>query len=65
MKKVYWLTLIPLLCILSGVFFANRVTPYVFALPFFIFWYVMCLLLTSVVVAIIYKFDPVNEESYD
>jgi hypothetical protein len=62
MKPIYYLSLIPVLGIVGGVFVANRVTPYVFELPFFIFWYVCCLLLTSGVVALIYKWDPANRE---
>jgi hypothetical protein len=60
MKPIYYLSLIPVLGVVGGVFVANRVTPYVIGLPFFIFWYVCCLLLTSGVVALIYKWDPAN-----
>lgn len=62
MKLVYLLALIPFIGILGGVSFANHVHPYVLGLPFLMFWIVMWVVLCSVVMAVIYAFDPANRE---
>ncbi|WP_273843238.1 DUF3311 domain-containing protein [Rubrobacter calidifluminis] len=62
MKPVYLLGVIPFLGILGGIFFANRVEPFVFGMPFILFWIVLWVVLTSVVMAIIYRLDPRNRE---
>jgi len=41
---------------------ANRIEPYVFGLPFLLFWIVLWMVLSSVIMTIIYKFDPDNKE---
>jgi hypothetical protein len=42
---------------LGGVPFANRVEPYVFGLPFLLFWIVAWVLITSAVMGLIYALD--------
>lgn len=59
---VRWLTLLPLVLIFIGVGFANRVEPYVLGMPFLFFYVVLCVVLTSLTMAIVYYFDPVNKE---
>jgi Protein of unknown function (DUF3311) len=59
---VRWLGVVPFLCILVGVVFANRVTPLILGFPFLLAWLIFCVLLTSAVMAIIYHFDPANRE---
>ncbi len=51
------LALVPVLAILAGVPFANRVEPYVFGLPFLLAWILGCVLLTSAVLALIDAID--------
>jgi hypothetical protein len=63
MKRIRWLMLLPFLGILGGIPFANRVTPYILGLPFILFWIVAWVIITSIIMAIVYRFDPkVKEE---
>jgi hypothetical protein len=62
MRPVYLLGLLPFLGFFVGIFFANRVEPYVLGLPFVMFWIAMWVVLTSVIMGIIYKLDPINRE---
>ncbi len=58
-----WLALVPPLAILAGVPFANRVHRYVLGLPFLLFWIVVCVLLTSAVLALIEARDRRRADS--
>jgi hypothetical protein len=42
---------------LGGVPLANRVEPYVFGLPFLLFWIVLWVVITSLVMGIVYSLD--------
>ena len=42
---------------LGGVPFANRVEPYVLGLPFLLFWIVLWVVMTSVVMGVVYALD--------
>ena len=59
---MYLLAALPFFGILGGIVFANRVEPYVLGLPFILFWIVLWVLLTSGIMAIIYRIDPANRE---
>jgi Protein of unknown function (DUF3311) len=65
MKPIYLLALIPIIAIFGGVFWANSIEPYILGMPLFFFWNAAWLLLTSLIVFIIYKFDPANKGSED
>jgi len=52
-----WLAAIPGLLILLGVPFANRVHARVLGMPFLLAWIVGCVLLTSIVMAIVDRLD--------
>lgn len=65
MKTIYLLGVLPFLGFFVGVFFANRVEPYVLGLPFIMFWIAMWVVLTSVIMGIIYKLDPISREGDD
>jgi hypothetical protein len=56
------LAALPFIGILGGVGFANRVEPYVIGLPFFLFYIVLWIILTGVIMGIVYKIDPKNKE---
>lgn len=60
MQHVRWLAALPFLGMLIGPFFLNRVEPYILGLPFLLAWLVLCVIATSVVMAIIYATDPQN-----
>lgn len=52
-----WLATLPGLLILLGVPFANRVHARVLGMPFLLAWIVGCVLLTSVVMALVGRWD--------
>ncbi|QUQ71484.1 DUF3311 domain-containing protein [Kutzneria sp. CA-103260] len=60
MRLRHLLAALPVLGMLGGAFFADRTEPYVLGLPFILFWMVACVVLTTVVLAVIYKLDPAN-----
>jgi pilus assembly protein TadC len=62
MKIHQLLALIPFIGLLGGVPFANKVTPYVFGMPFVLFYIVLWVVLTSGIMAIVFKLDPSNKE---
>ena len=62
MKLIYVLAALPFLGILGGIFFANRVEPFVLGMPFILFWIVLWVVLTSGIMAAVYYLDPANKE---
>lgn len=60
MGAIRCLAVLPFLGILVGVPFFNRVEPLIFGLPLLLAWVVLWILLTAVIMAIIYWFDPAN-----
>jgi hypothetical protein len=56
------LAALPFIGILGGVGFANRVEPYVAGMPFFLFYTVLWIILTGIIMGIVYKIDPKNKE---
>jgi uncharacterized membrane protein len=59
------LAVLPVIGIVLGIVFANRVEPLVLGMPFALAWIVLWVLLTSVVMAIVYRFDPANRNDSD
>lgn len=57
MRSVHSLVLLPVLSVLVGPFFLNRVTPYIFGMPFLLAWLSLALVMTSIVMAVIYYSD--------
>lgn len=55
------LATLPFIGMLVLVPFVNRVEPYVFDLPFLLFWIVVWVVLTSVCMTVIYFTDPANK----
>ncbi|MED1793360.1 DUF3311 domain-containing protein [Brevibacillus nitrificans] len=62
MKAYYLLGVLPFLAILVGTGFVNKVEPYVFGLPFLMFWFFFWTVMTAVIMGIIYKLDPINKQ---
>jgi cation transporter-like permease len=62
MKLHQLLAIIPFIGLLGGVPFANKVTPYVFGMPFVLFYIVLWVVITSAIMAIVFKMDPSNKE---
>jgi hypothetical protein len=57
MRLTHALSGLPFVGILAGIFFANRVEPYVLGLPFALFWVTLWVLLTAVIMAVVYRLD--------
>ncbi|GEL04620.1 DUF3311 domain-containing protein [Rummeliibacillus sp. G93] len=62
MKLHHFLALIPFVGLLGGIPFANKVTPYVFGMPFLLFYVVLWVVLSSGIMAIVFKLDPENKK---
>lgn len=62
MKYIKLLLIIPFVGMILCLPLANRIEPYVLGLPFLLFWIVLWMVLSSIIMAIIYKFDPDNKE---
>jgi pilus assembly protein TadC len=60
LKFIGILAIIPFIGFLGGVPFVNKVNPYVLGMPFFLFWIVLWVVITSGIMAIIFKLDPRN-----
>ena len=60
MHLVKWLALLPFAGMLGGAFVLNRVTPLVLGLPLLLAWLVLCVVLTSAIMGVIYLCDPAN-----
>lgn len=65
MRLHRWLALLPVLHALAGVTVANRVTPFVLGLPFFMAWTIAGMLLAAGVMAAIYRLDPANHSGHE
>jgi hypothetical protein len=59
-RGVYLLAALPFIGLLGGIPFANRVTPFVLGLPFILFWIVLWVVISSVIMWVIYAMDPRN-----
>jgi uncharacterized membrane protein YfcA len=62
LKSVYLLGVIPFIGILVGSVFASRVDAIVLGMPFLLFWHTLWLVISSALLLIIYKLDPINKE---
>jgi hypothetical protein len=54
------LAALPFVGILLGIPFVNRVEPLVLGMPFVLGWIVAWVVLSSIIMAIIYRLDPSN-----
>jgi hypothetical protein len=63
MRRYRWLALVPAIAMLGGVPFANRVEPYVLGLPFLLFWIVLWVVLTSVIMWCILVLDRARDRA--
>lgn len=62
MKWIKLLALLPFIGVLGGAFYANRVTPFIFGMPFLLFNTVAWLIIESGIMWLIYHFDPDNKD---
>ncbi|WHY70093.1 DUF3311 domain-containing protein [Fictibacillus enclensis] len=61
MKSVKLLLFVPFIGLLGFIPVANRIEPYVFGLPFLLFYIVFWMVLSSILLTVIYKLDPENQ----
>ncbi|WP_321844811.1 DUF3311 domain-containing protein [Paraburkholderia bannensis] len=59
------LAALPFIGILLGVPFVNRTEPLILGMPLVLAWIVMWVVLTSAIMAIVYRLDPVNRTGDD
>lgn len=52
----------PFLGVLGFLPLVNRIEPYVLGLPFLLFWIALWMVLSSVILYVIYRLDPDNQE---
>jgi hypothetical protein len=57
MRPHHLLAALPIVALLGAPYFANRVEPRVFGLPFLLAWCVGAVLLTSATMAVIHRLD--------
>jgi Protein of unknown function (DUF3311) len=62
MPMIRMLALLPFAAMLIGPFFVNRVEPSILGMPFLLAWFVAWILLSAVIMAIIFRFDPANRD---
>lgn len=63
MKLFYLLGLLPFIGMLGGIaLFANRESPFVLGMPFNLFWIVLWIVLSSLIMFIIFKLDSMTKE---
>jgi len=60
MSVVRFAAVLPFLGILGGPIFLNRASPLIFGLPPLFAWLLLWILLSSLIMAVIYHFDPAN-----
>jgi Protein of unknown function (DUF3311) len=56
------LALLPFAALVVGPFFVNRVEPTILGLPFLLAWCVAWVVLSSAIMAIIYRLDSENRD---
>jgi len=56
-KLTHALSALPFLGILGGIFFANRVEPFVLGLPFALFYVTLWVLLAALIMAVVHRLD--------
>jgi hypothetical protein len=60
MPAIRWLAILPFIGMFLGPIFHNSATPYIVGLPFPLAWIVLWILITSAIMAIVYRFDPIR-----
>jgi hypothetical protein len=61
MRGIGWLAILPFIGIFAGPIFHNSVTPFILGMPFILAWIVLWVLISSAVMAVIYRFDAATE----
>ncbi|KXH83798.1 DUF3311 domain-containing protein [Sporosarcina sp. HYO08] len=62
MRSIKLLIAVPFLGFLGFLPWANRIEPYVLGMPFLLFWLVLWMVISPIILMIVYKLDPDNRE---
>ncbi|HEY5220343.1 MAG TPA: DUF3311 domain-containing protein [Gemmatimonadaceae bacterium] len=62
-RPYHWLAAIPIVALLAGIPFVNRVEPYVFGLPLLMAWIVAWVIAMSATNGVIYLLDRRRERN--
>jgi cation transporter-like permease len=62
MRMIRVFALVPFAAMLVGPFFLNRVEPTILGMPFLLAWFVVWIVLSAAIMAIIFRFDPANRD---
>jgi hypothetical protein len=62
MSKIGYIVAFPCFAIFYGIFFENKVLPFVFGLPFILVWIMGCVILTSLALFVVEWLNPDREE---
>ncbi|MER2090044.1 DUF3311 domain-containing protein [Sporosarcina sp. JAI121] len=62
MKYIKLLIAVPFIGFLGLLPWANRIEPYILGMPFLLFWLVLWMVISPLLLTIVYKFDPDNKE---
>ncbi|MCM3568609.1 DUF3311 domain-containing protein [Neobacillus mesonae] len=63
MNYIKLLLLIPIIGFLGFLPYANKIEPYVLGMPFLLFWVALWMIVASITLFIVYRFDPENQGS--
>lgn len=62
MRFIKLLIAVPFIGFLGLLPWANRIEPYVLGLPFLLFWLVLWMVISPLLLMVVYKLDPDNRE---
>lgn len=57
------LLFVPFIGFLVFLPYANKIEPYILGMPFLLFWVAFWMVMASIILMIVYKFDPDNKGS--
>jgi hypothetical protein len=62
MRLIRLLAVLPFVALLGGPFLVNRFEPMILGMPLLLAWCAAWIVLSSAIMAIIYRFDPENRD---
>ncbi|MGH7107860.1 MAG: DUF3311 domain-containing protein [Acetobacteraceae bacterium] len=62
MRPIHLLAVLPFIGMLIGPILHNKMYPLIMGMPFSLGWITAWVILTAIIMAIIYHFDPANAE---
>ncbi|MGG0412110.1 DUF3311 domain-containing protein [Peribacillus simplex] len=63
MGAIKLLLFVPFIGFLVFLPYANKIEPYILGMPFLLFWVAFWMVMASIILMIVYKFDPDNKGS--